>query len=106
MWRVSAAELLLEYSGHLTDVEKSVGDYSQWNNVTADYSSESGLFWKCVTNGACSNYRVSLIQDVTRYYYFYEKCDGEDIHMNFIFYLFIDQEWFLVVLCVVQTVFF
>lgn len=75
MWRISAAEFLLEYSGHLTDVEKSVGDYSQWNNVTADYSSESGLFWKFVTNGACSNYRVFLIPDMTRYYYFYEKCD-------------------------------
>ncbi len=47
---------------------------------------------------ACSNYRVSLIQDVTRYYYFHEKCDWEDSHMTFIFYLFIDQEWFLVVL--------
>uniref|UniRef100_A0A8C1JDZ8 Immediate early response 2a n=1 Tax=Cyprinus carpio TaxID=7962 RepID=A0A8C1JDZ8_CYPCA len=46
-----------------------------WNNVTADCSSESALFWKFVTNGACSNYRVSLIQDMTRYYNFYEKCD-------------------------------
>ncbi len=45
---MSAAEFPRKYSGHLTDLEKSVGDYSQWNNVTADYSSESGLFWKCV----------------------------------------------------------
>lgn len=73
--RCRGACLLLEYSGLWTEVQKSVGDYSQWNNVTDDYSSQSSLFWKRVTNGACSNYRVSLIQDVTRCYYFCEKCD-------------------------------